>query len=168
MEATGKKKAKHGERLLMKIGHNLWTLKEWWPFRVGNLQHNGFHTLKIPKAQGHLGNTNFPHSDGIRHNAGSVFPIGLSSYCSDSSSRVLYEERVTGWTPGAWQSIPNARPSAASALYSIQQYCFTSCLPSYELWKLAIPSSEYQLIVAACNVQDVLWVSLSHAHNKCF
>lgn len=124
--------------------------------------------LKIPKAQAHPGNTNFPHSDSIKHNPQSVFPIGLSSYCSDSSSRGLQKERVTGLTTAAWQSIPNARPSAASALYSIQQYCSTSRLPSYRLWKLAIPSSKYQLIVAACNVQDVLWVSLSHAHNKCF
>lgn len=124
--------------------------------------------LKIPKAQAHLGNTNFPHSNSIRHNAQSVFPIRLSSYCSDSSSRVLYKERVTGFTPAAWQSIPNARPSAASAPYRIQQYCLTSRLPSYQLWKPVIPSSKYQLIVAACNIQDVLWVSLSHTHNKCF
>lgn len=121
-----------------------------------------------PKSSSTLGNTNFLHSNSIRHNAQSVFPSRLSSYCSDSSSRALYKERVTGLTPAAWQSIPNARPSAASTPYSIQQYCLTSHLPSYRLWKPAIPSSEYQLIVAACNVQDVLWVSLSHAHNKCF
>jgi len=75
---------------------------------------------------------------------------------------------VTGLTTAAWQSIPNARLSAASSLYGTQQYCLTSRLPSYRLWQPAISSIEYRLIVAACNVQDVLWVSLSHVHNKCF